>query len=57
MVDIGALDALRPELGVVCRLLDCLPSLPLLLLFPPSGGMLVWLSPGREITQGDNGSR
>lgn len=36
----GAMDPLAEEVGVELRLRDCLPSRPLDLLFPTSGGML-----------------
>lgn len=41
VVEVGMLleGALTVELGVVCRLWDCLPSRPLLLVLPASGGM------------------
>ena len=34
------LEALRAELGVVCRLLDCLPSLAFVFVLPPTGAIL-----------------
>ena len=43
-MDTGALDALTPEVGVVCRLLDCLPSLP----FPGKGGIIVSIFAGLQ---------
>ncbi len=36
----GAVGPLTEELGVELRLRDCLPSRPLGLLFPTSGGMV-----------------
>ena len=37
----GTIGALTEEVGVELRLRDCLPSRPLDLLFPTSGGMLI----------------